>query len=162
MFRGNAKMRAVGIIMLVNSAAAMGYVIYLYCHLGAQSSEKFSGYLYQILLVFGFEVYKIISGFVAFRKAEDTEESLAVRNNGIIMTGLSIVWVYLAIRNHTGGLGAVGGSFSEFFMIATALVDLLCSQLLILSAAGSEEDIYDDGREADTRNYICPKFVVKN
>ena len=78
------------------------------------------------------------------------------------MTGLSIAWVYLAIRNHTGGLGAVGGSFSEFFMIATALVDLLCSQLLILSAAGSEEDIYDDGREADTINYICPKFVVKN
>ena len=72
MFRGNAKMRAVGIIMLVNSAAAMGYVIYLYCHFGAQSSEEFSGYLYQILLVFGFEVYKIISGFVAFRKAEFT------------------------------------------------------------------------------------------
>ena len=77
------------------------------------------------------------------------------------MTGLSVAWVYLAIRNHTGGLGAVGGSFSEFFMMATAFVDLLCSQLLILSATG-EEDLSDDERTADTRNYICPKFVFKN
>ena len=162
MFRGNSKMRAVGIITLVNSAAAVGYVVYLYCHIGAHSSEAYPSYLYQLLLVFGFEVYKIISGFVAFRKAEDTDESLAVKNNGIIMTGLSIAWVYLAIRNHTGGLGAVGGSFSEFFMIATALIDLLCSQLLILSASGSEKQDISDERTSDTQNYICPKFVLKN
>lgn len=161
MIRGNSKMRAVGIIMLVNSAAAMGYVIYLYCHFGAHSSEAYPYYLYQILLVFGFEIYKMMSGYIALRCGRYTGNSVAVRNNGIIMTGLSVAWVYLAIRNHTGGLGAVGGSFSEFFMMATAFVDLLCSQLLILSATG-EEDLSDDERTADTRNYICPKFVFKN
>ena len=76
MFRGNSKMRAVGIITLVNSAAAMGYVVYLYCHIGAHSSEAHPSYLYQLLLVFGFEVYKIISGFVAFRKAKSLPTKL--------------------------------------------------------------------------------------
>ena len=161
MLRGISKMRAISIAMLVNTAAALAYVVYLYCHFGGgDAGTEYSGYTYQLALVLGFEFYKLISGFVAFRSDGCGENSLSVRNNGIIMTGLSIAWVYLAIRNHTGGLGAVGGSFSEIFMIVTALIDLLCSQLLILSTM-DEKDETEFDNSADRRNYICPKFVFK-
>ncbi len=161
MLRGISKMRAISIAMLVNTAAALGYVVYLYIHFGKEDfGTEYTGYVYQLALVLGFEFYKLISGFVSFRSDGCRENSTAIRNNGIIMTGLSAAWVYLAIRNHTSGLGIVGGQFSETFMILTALVDLLCSQLLILSTIGEKEETEFDNT-ADRKNYICPKFVFK-
>lgn len=171
MLRGNRRMRAAGIIMLANAVIALGYVFYLFGHLAVLkeyygsdfaglSGASAGGYRMQLMLVLVFEVYTMMSGVIALRSAWVEENSGAMKFNGIVMTVLSGAWVLLAIKNHTSESDLVGGSFSESFMIATAIVSLICSQLLILSAMDSKPKTADT-KSAEDKNYISPKFVIK-
>lgn len=145
MLKGSTKMQIAGMVELAVSVIVMIYSVYLLYDyktspVKAVYERYFSNYGTIMLVVAAFQLYKLIIGGYAYKRADYTQSAVPIMINGVILTVLSGVWLYYVISTysklrdlHTLLSGYRDPGKMDVVLIVGASLDVICSVLYVIS-----------------------------